>query len=241
MCGRYASAKSIDVLAGHFRAAAADDVEPPGYNVAPTDRVPVVIERDGRRCITGMRWGLVPSWSPDGSGGARMINARIETVADKPAFRTALARRRALVPADAYYEWLSRPGVRKQPHAIGMRDRGILAFAGLWERWRSPTGEDVLSCTIVTRAAAGGIAYLHDRMPVVVPPQLWDDWLDPHQQETSAAVTVLDLAGIPDLTAYPVGQRVGDVRATGPELLDPVDPVDPVDLPPAAEQLDLLA
>jgi putative SOS response-associated peptidase YedK len=237
MCGRYASAKSVDLVAGHFGAVAVDaDLQPAGFNVAPTDRVPVVIEREGVRRVAGMRWGLVPSWATDTSGGARMINARIESLGEKPAFRTPLARRRALVPADAYYEWLARPGAPKQPHAIRRADGRLLAFAGLWERWWPADGETpVLSCTIITTASAGPVAYLHDRMPVVVPPELWDDWLDPDQQDSPDALALLHSAGVPDLVAHPVGTRVNDVRADGSDLLDEVPAF------PSHEQLDLLA
>ncbi|MEP7053774.1 MAG: SOS response-associated peptidase [Actinomycetota bacterium] len=236
MCGRYASARSVDVIAGHFGAADVDeDLVPPGFNVAPTDRVLVVIEKDGTRRIAGMRWGLIPSWAADTSGAARLINARIEGLAEKPVFRTPLAQRRALVPADAYYEWFTRPGAQKQPHAIRPADGGLLAFAGLWERWHAPSGERILSCTIVTTASAGPVAYLHDRMPVVLPPDLWDDWLDTAQVGSGDALALLHAAGVPELVEHPVGTRVNDVRADGSDLLQEVPSV------AVNEQLDLLA
>lgn len=234
MCGRYAAAQAIDLVAGHFGATAVDeDLVPPGFNVAPTDRVAVVVERDGARQVAGMRWGLVPAWAPDAKVGARMINARVETLGDKPAFRTPLAQRRALVPADAYYEWQTRPGLPKQPYAIRRADSTMLAFAGLWERWRSTAGDDLFSCTIITRASVGSAAYLHNRMPVVVPPDLWDDWLDPDRRSTGAALALLGAAGVPDLLAYPVSPRVNDVRADGADLLNEVATLD------APGQLDL--
>lgn len=233
MCGRYAAARSIDVVAGHFGADGIDyQLAPPGYNVAPTDRVPVVVQRDGSRAVVGMRWGLVPPWAGDPSVGARMINARAESVGDKPAFRTPLARRRALMPADAYYEWQTRPGAPKQPYAIRRADGELLAFAALWERWRAPSGEELLSCTIVTTAAAGSIAHLHDRMPVVVPADLRADWLDP-EHGAADALALLAATGVPELVAHPVGTRVNDVRADGADLLDEIDPT------PATSQLDL--
>lgn len=236
MCGRYASAKAIDLIGVHFGATEIDDeITPPGYNVAPTDAVPVVIERDGVRRLVGMRWGLVPSWSPSPSGGAKMINARRESLGDKPAFRTPLAQRRAIVPADAYYEWHTRPGAAKQPYAIRAADGAPLAFAGLWERWRAADGTRLLSCTIVTTASAGQVAYLHDRMPVVLPPALWDDWLDSEQRGPGDALALLDAAGVPELRAHPVGSRVNSVRSDGPDLLAEVAPF------PLQEQLDLLS
>lgn len=236
MCGRYASAKSIDLIAGHFGAADVDDqLVPPGFNVAPTDLVPVVVERAGRRLVSGMRWGLVPPWAANPSIGARLINARVETLGERPVFRTPLAARRALVPADAYYEWYIGPGSPKQPHAIVREDGELLAFAGLWERWRSTAGEELLSCTIVTMASAGAVAYLHDRMPVVLPPELWDDWLDPGRCAPGEALALLAAAGVPELVEYPVSNRVNDVRAEGPDLLEAVAPL------VGPEQLDLLS
>ena len=235
MCGRYASATAIDLIGPHFNAAEVEDeLTPPGYNVAPTDTVPVVVERDGVRSVVGMRWGLVPSWSANASGGAKMINARRESLGEKPAFRTALAHRRAIVPADAYYEWHTRPGAAKQPHAIRPADGSPLAFAALWEKWRAADGAVLRTCTIVTTASAGGIAYLHDRMPVVLPRQLWDDWLDAEQRGPGDALALLNAAGVPDLVAYPVGPEVNNVRTDGAELLREVP------LLPSHEQLDLL-
>lgn len=236
MCGRYAAAGAIDLIRVRFGATEVDDdLAPPGYNVAPTDRVPVVIQRDGRRQVVRMRWGLVPHWAPNAAGGARMINARLESLGDKPAFRTPLSQRRAIVPAEAYYEWLTRPGTAKVPHAIRRADGDLLAFAGLWERWHAPTGEVLHSCTVVTTASAGPVAYLHDRMPVVLPDDLWDDWLDAERLGPGDALAVLVAAGVPDLVAHPVSTRVNDVRADGADLLAPVDP------PPAYVQLNLLS
>lgn len=235
MCGRYAAAKAIDLVAGHFGADDVDDhVVPPGYNVAPTDTVPVVVQSAGGRRVTAMRWGLVPSWSADATSGARLINARLETLGEKPAFRTPLSRRRALIPADAYYEWLTRQGAPKQPHAIRAVDSEQLAFAGLWERWRAPAGEELLTCTIVTTASAGGIAYLHDRMPVILPARSWGEWLDTERCEASEALALLHSSGVPELVAYPVGDRVSNVRSDGADLLDEVP------LRESFEQLDLL-
>jgi putative SOS response-associated peptidase YedK len=240
MCGRYASARSVDVLAGHFDAELVDDVDlPPRYNVAPTDPVFVVLHRGGGRALCAMRWGLVPPWSPDASGAAKMINARLETVADRPAYRSALAQRRCLVPADGYFEWFAvRPGAPKQPHYIQAADGSPLAFAGLWERWYGgPTGraDPLLSCTVLTTASAGRIAHLHDRMPLVLPPAAWADWLDASRVDAARALAIAAAAGVPDLVAHPVSTRVGDVRADGPDLVTEVIP------PPVPEQLDLLS
>lgn len=240
MCGRYASARSVDVLAGHFDAELVDELDlPPRYNVAPTDPVLVVVRRGAGRALGVMRWGLVPPWAPAPSGAAKMINARVETVGERPAYRTALAQRRCLVPADGYYEWYAaRPGAPKQPHFIHAADGVPLAFAGLWERWYGgPDGRDapLLTCTLLTTAAAGGVAHLHDRMPLVLPPEAWADWLDTSRVDAAGALEIAAVAGVPELVAHPVGTRVNDVRADGPDLITEVTPA------PVPEQLDLLS
>jgi putative SOS response-associated peptidase YedK len=240
MCGRYASARSVDVLAGHFDAELVDELDLPArYNVAPTDPVLVVVSRDGGRALGVMRWGLVPPWAPDPSGAAKMINARVETVGERPAYRAALAQRRCLIPADGYYEWYAaRPGAPKQPHFIRAADGGPLAFAGLWERWYGgPDRRDqaLLTCTVLTTASAGRVAHLHDRMPLVLPPAAWGDWLDTARVDATGALEIAAGADVPDLVAHPVGTRVNDVRADGPELVTEITP------PPVPEQLDLLS
>lgn len=240
MCGRYASARSVDVLAGHFDADLVDELDlPPRYNVAPTDPVIVVVRRGDVRTLAVMRWGLVPSWAADVSGAAKRINARVETVCERPAYRTALAQRRCLVPADGYYEWHSEhSGAPKQPHFIRAADGAPLAFAGLWERWYGgPSGPagPLLTCTLLTTTSAGRVAYLHDRMPVVLPADVWADWLDESRVDAAGALEIAVAAGVPDLVAHPVSTRVGDVRAQGPDLVVEITP------PPVPQQLDLLS
>jgi len=240
VCGRYASARSVDVLAGHFDADLVDELDlPPRYNVAPTDQVVVVVSRGEGRALVAMRWGLVPPWAADPSGAAKRINARVETVGERPAYRTALAQRRCLVPTDGYYEWHSaHAGAPKQPHFIQAADGAPLAFAGLWERWYGgPGGPDgpLLTCTVLTTASAGRVAHLHDRMPLVLPPSVWADWLDVSRVDAAGALEIATAAGVPDLVAHPVSMRVGDVRAQGPDLITEVSP------PPVPEQLDLLS
>ncbi len=236
MCGRYVSATPPDLLIRIFNASADDTLElTPSHNVAPTMPVPVVVVGGTDRVLKVMRWGLVPPWAADLSVGSRMINARRESLGDKAAFRPALARRRAILPADAYYEWhVAHPGAPKQPYAITSEDGGPLAFAGLWESWHRPDQTRVLSATIVTTSSAGSIAHLHDRMPVVLPPQLWDEWLDA-DTDTAAALSLLDAVPVPRLRAHPVSSRVNDVRVDDADLLTQVAPL------PVHEQLDLLA
>lgn len=236
MCGRYASARSVDVLAGHFAAELVDEVDvPPNFNVAPTDPVLVVVRRGDGRALAVMRWGLVPPWAPDPSVGAKMINARVESLSERPAYRSALAQRRCLLPADGYFEWYAvTPGAPKQPHFIYLPGGEPMAFAGLWERWHGGPAGPLYSCTILTTAAAGPVARLHDRMPVVLPRSTWSSWLDTDRVDAAAALETAAAVGVPELLAHPVSTRVNDVRNDGPDLVAEVSPA------PVAEQLDLL-
>jgi putative SOS response-associated peptidase YedK len=207
MCGRFSVSRPPDLTAETYRAVVVDEPPPPSWNVAPTDPVSVVVERDTGRELRTLRWGLVPSWAKDPKGASKMINARAETVATKPAFRTALAKRRCLVPADGWYEWRDR-----KPHFITAP--GPIAFAGLYERW----GE-LRTFTIVTTAAAASLAYLHERMPVVLPAEVHDVWLDPAYDDVEALAALL--APREGFAAYPVSTAVNSVRNNGPSLVEP--------------------
>jgi putative SOS response-associated peptidase YedK len=218
MCGRYSASRPPDLTGDLYAAVVVDEPPPPSWNVAPTDPVSCVVRRDDRRELRTLRWGLVPSWSADRKGAARMINARAETVAVKPAFRSALARRRCLVPADGWYEWLTSPEGRKQPFFITPSDRGPLAFAGLYEVWRDPATEELLrTCAVVTTAASESLRYLHERMPVVLPPDAWDEWLDPALDDPLALLQPRE-----GFDAYPVGLAVNSVRNNDPSLVEPI-------------------
>lgn len=221
MCGRYASARSVDDIAAAFGISGddVDEVPAPDWNIAPTKPVPVVLCHDDRRVLTVLRWGLVPSWASDPSVGPRMINARLESLADKPAFRDALAARRCLVPADGWYEWTSRPDGSRQPHYLAPPDGRVLAFAGLWETWWDGEGRPLRTMTIVTGPAPPDLQGVHDRAPVVVPDGDWYDWLDPDRRDVTGL-----LRSTPPGTVVPrpVGDEVGNVAANGPQLVDPV-------------------
>lgn len=220
----------------------ADEALPPDYNVAPTDPVYLVRQRPARdarpaaRQLRTARWGLVPSWARDAAIGSRLINARRETVTAKPAFRSAVARRRCLVPADGYYEWYKEGG-RSQPHFLHRRDDGVLAFAGLYGIWRDPSGALgdadglVWSTTIITTAATDELGHIHDRMPMVVPAEEWRSWLDTGSVDGDAACGVLRPAAEEGLLAHPVSADVGSVRNNGAYLIEPV----PLDHPAGAE------
>lgn len=220
MCGRYASSRGAAELASHFGAVAPEEGLAPSWNVAPTDPVTVVLEREGQRSLKVVRWGLVPSWARDAKGGARLINARSETLASKPAFRSAYARRRCLVPADGYYEWQRVDG-RTQPWFLSPRQAGPLAMAGLYEVWKEPAADRWLwTCTVITTAAADDTGQIHDRTPLLVPPDAWQSWLDPTVPEP--VHDLLRPAVIGELQAWPVGRAVGNVRNNTPELITPV-------------------
>ena len=262
MCGRFASFRSAQDVADDLAIAElAEDAEelPPSWNVAPTDDVRIVVERPAKseagpgkgeitRSLQVARWGLVPSWSKDPSGGARMINARVETLTDKPAFAKPLAVRRCLVPADGYYEWRKLPlpegapakaKVPKQPYWIH-RDGEPVVFAGLYEFWRDRTKADddpdrwLVSTTVITTAASAPMAHIHDRMPLALPPTAFDAWLDPAVGAEQAAALLED--HLEEFALRPVTSLVSSVQNNGPSLLDPdPEPAD-ADLPPTPAQ-----
>ena len=245
MCGRYASFRQAQDLADAFAIRAGiqdvlpvfdDDVAdlPPSWNVAPTDPVRIVVERAPEggapvRSLKVARWGLVPSWSKDARGGARMINARAESLLTKPAFKRAAASRRCLVPADGYFEW-RRPDPAapklKRPCYVHPTDGDVLALAGLYEFWRDRSLADddpdrwLVTTTIVTAPATGELVELHDRRPVALARARWDQWLDP-AVGADEAVALLE-APAPDQTFYEVGTTVNRVGTQGPGLLAPV-------------------
>lgn len=224
MCGRFVAGSPPLLLAEHFGVdeIRVDDV-PPSWNVAPTDRVLAIAEHAGRRLLGSFRWGLVPSWAKDDAGGARMINARAETLGEKPAFREAFARRRCIVPADGFYEWRLTTGGRKQPVLIAHADRTPLALAGLWEVWRDPTdgARTLKTCTIVTTAANATLSGLHDRMPVVLPSSAWATWLDPAEHDLGLLGSLLVPAPDDALDLHDASLRVNDVRNKDESVLVP--------------------
>ena len=194
MCGRY-TLTSQEGLADELQLAIAEPAEAsewwrPRWNIAPTQPAPIVANREGPRAIELARWGLLPPWAESLGAGAKMINARAETAGDKRAFRDALRKRRCLVPADGFFEW-RKDGTARKPFWIHPEPRHLIAFAGLWERWKSPEGVWVISFTIVTTTANELVAPLHDRMPVVLPRAAYDRWLDPAPIEPAALADLL--------------------------------------------------
>jgi putative SOS response-associated peptidase YedK len=251
MCGRYASTRNPATLAVEFDAVDGTDGAAPGagYNIAPTTPVLSVVTRHPRdpqgvpdpdrmvRSIRVMRWGLVPHWAKDPGMGSRLINARAETAACKPAFRDAVARRRCLLPADGWYEWqrvagrVGNPvrGPRKQPFFITPADRSGLALAGLWSTWRPPdaAAPPLVTCAVLTTDAVGPLAQIHDRMPLILPAQAWQAWLDPDTDDPSELLAPPPAQLVHALELRPVSTAVNNVRRDGPELVERVEPEQP--------------
>lgn len=219
MCGRY-TLTSPDELLEELGVGEIPEGVIPRYNLAPSQEAPVVANRAEGRRLELFRWGLVPAWAHDPGAGYKMINARLETAAEKPAFREALRRRRCLVPADGFYEW-RKEGRRKVPHLIRREPRRPFAFAGLWERWRAPGGGWLLSFAILTGEANELVAPLHDRMPVVVPREDYGRWLSPDELAPEVLDDLLRPPGASGWTAYEVSPRVSSTAHDDPELVTP--------------------
>ena len=217
MCGRYTLIADLGDLAQRFEFDGSDFSYDTGYNIAPTESVLTVRNLDGREGAL-MKWGLIPFWAKDPKIGARMFNARAETVAEKPAFRNALKKRRCLVLADGYYEWQKTP-VGNRPFRIVMRSGESFAFAGLWETWRDPQGNVVPSCTIITTAANDFLAPIHDRMPVILPREMEEQWLDPGLDDPASLTGILTPYPDEALDAYGVSTLVNNARNDGPEVI----------------------
>jgi putative SOS response-associated peptidase YedK len=239
VCGRYAAATDPATLAAEFDAldmvGSGADYPAANYNVAPTDPVVAVVQRHPRdaegaadkttteRTLRVMRWGLVPAWSKDASGAARMINARSESVTTKPAFKKSLASRRCIIPADGWYEW-RRDGKVKQPFYTSSGDGSSLAMAGVWTTWRAaPDAPILITCSVLTTNAIGKPAEIHDRMPLLLAPADWAHWLDPDAEDVAdlLAPPTEDLVAALDMR--PVSTAVNSVRNNGPDLLAPYE------------------
>ena len=255
MCGRYASSRQPEDLVEEFEIRPRSDSGDlphlePDFNVAPTKEVYAVVERPPRssgddgddavqetqpeRQLRALTWGLVPFWAKDPKIGNRMINARMETVADKPAYRRAFERRRAILPADGYFEWYpttekTKAGKpRKQPYFIRPADGAVLAMAGLYEIWRDPAKTDddptrfLWTCTVLTTRSEDSLGQIHDRMPLMLSPEKYAAWLDPRHQDRDDLLGLLEPAAPGRLEAFPVSTLVSNVRNNGPELVEPL-------------------
>lgn len=246
MCGRFVSSSSAEAISKFFGASFENncgnsEVLPANYNVAPTqDVIAVVANAEGERTAQIFHWGLVPNWAKDSKIGSKMINARAETIGQKPAFKGLFKKHRLLIPMDGFYEW--QQGVEggpvtkagkpiKTPMFIHRVDGELLAVAGLWATWRDrATGPDapwLHSCTVITTAANATMTPIHDRMPVILPESCWPEWLDPTNGDTEALQRLLVPAANDILTIHPVSTEVNNARNTGPQLIEPVGTATP--------------
>ena len=191
MCGRFTLTASAQIIAEFFKLSEVPDIKP-RYNIAPTQSIATFTfdSKKNQRQFRFMRWGLIPSWAKDLKIGSKMINARSETVAEKPAFRSAIKHRRCLIIADGFYEWQPQ-GKKKQPYYFTMANREPFAFAGLWENWESPEAENIVSCSIITTVANETVQPVHDRMPVILPDDVWEVWLDPSIKNAQQVLPLL--------------------------------------------------
>jgi putative SOS response-associated peptidase YedK len=219
MCGRFTLYDSTEVLSKEFGAPIRLDLAP-RYNIAPSQEVAVVRSRpDGEREFALLRWGLIPSWAKDPSIGARMINARVETAPEKPAFRNAFRHRRCLVPMSGFYEW-RKEGKAKHPYHVSLREKNVMAIAGLWDRWAGAEDAPIESCTLLTTDANDVIAPLHERMPVIVAPENYELWLNPSGQDPAALRALLAPYPPDKMIARPVSRRVNDPSVDNASLLE---------------------
>src|SRR5438045_652859 len=232
MCGRYAIAtaqRAIRQLFGYLE----QPNFPPRYNVAPTQAVPIVRMAEGKRQLALVRWGLIPSWVKDPRAFSLVINGRGESVLDKPAFRNAMKYRRCLFPADGFYEW-KRAGETKRPYFVRLKSGQPMAFAGLWESWMGPNGEEQETAAIVTTTASRSIAHIHDRMPVIVAPEAFDFWLDPNV-DAEMASAVIQPAPDTQLEFFPVSAAVNRTANDFPQLLEPLREPEMAEAAPASK------
>jgi putative SOS response-associated peptidase YedK len=221
MCGRFALHHCAAEIAAQFAVEQLAVELPPRYNIAPSQPVAVVLQRQGR-VLEAFQWGLVPFWARDARIGSRMINARAETLAEKPAYKAALTRRRCLIPASGFFEW-KKAGKQKRPLYIHQTTGHPFALAGLWEKWTSPQDQPLYSCTIVTTEANPFMASIHARMPVILTPEQQHAWLDPRQDDPRELLSLLHPYAGDTLTAYPVASRVNVPTYDAPDCIAPVE------------------
>ena len=233
MCGRYTLTTNIFGIKKLFVAESSPDLAEwkPRYNIAPTQLAPVVIQEEGHRHVKLMKWGLIPFWAKDASIGSKMINARSETIQEKPAFKNAFRKRRCIVPVDGFYEWKAS-GKKKVPYRVSMRDQGTFGFAGLWESWRSPEdGKTIETYTVITTQANSFMKDIHDRMPVILDQSQYSHWLDPEKQDLKQDLedlqTLLQPFSPTRMQAHPVSKLVNSPSNDVAECILPITEEEP--------------
>ena len=218
MCGRFAQRTNARRLSEEFKVREVPEVEP-RYNVAPTQEILSIRQAEDEREAVFLKWGLIPSWAKDASIGAKLINARSETVTEKPSFREAFKKRRCIIPADGFYEW-QRTGGRKQPYYFGLKDGNLFGFAGLWEKWRTPEGESLETCSILTTEANETLSTVHDRMPVILHAESYDLWLDDDERHQELRKELLRPYPASEMTAHPVSTAINSPGNQGATLIE---------------------
>ncbi len=222
MCGRFTLHHPEEEVAEGFGVQQLFSPLAPRYNIAPSQPVAVVLEEEGRRCLDAYKWGLVPFWAKDPKIGARMINARAETLAEKPSFRAALTRRRCLIPADGFYEW-KKEGDARRPFHIRLRSEEPFPFAGLYEEWQAPDGSPLRTCTIITVEPNPLMAQIHNRMPAILDPDAREAWLDPALKDAPGLLQLLKPYPEKEMEAFPVSRRVNAPTFDDPACIQPVE------------------
>jgi putative SOS response-associated peptidase YedK len=225
MCGRFVQDFTFETLQQNFNIRAEDRSIVPNFNVAPTQEILTIIKHENENTLERLHWGLVPFWTKDVSIGSRMINARVETVASKPSFRNAFKKRRCLIPAGGFYEWKGEKG-QKQPYYITIPSGEPFAFAGLWESWTDKEGDDdsvCKSCTIITTSASESIVELHNRMPVILDPDVYEQWLHVELQDAKQLEPILNDGIVHDLKYYQVSTFVNSVKNNDPNCIKPIE------------------
>jgi putative SOS response-associated peptidase YedK len=225
MCGRFTNNAKSEQIASEFKVGNKNpNLFQPKYNIAPTQMIDVVFEPETERIISQLRWGLVPNWAKDESIGNRMINARAETITEKPSFREAFKSRRCIIPASGFYEWQKKGTGAKQPFYFYLKDKDVFGFAGLWESWiDKTTGEELETCTIITTEANDVLKPVHDRMPVILKSESYDEWLDAKVKDTDKLQKLLKPYPAKEMTSHEVSRSVNIPDTNSPELILPIN------------------
>ena len=221
MCGRFEIHSAIEIILRIFQAEAGGFDLRPSYNIAPTDTIPIVINDGKKNRLVPCRWGFVPSWSKDPATGYKMINARAETVSTSASFKDAFRGQRCIVPADGFFEW-SRQGTVKSPRLVRLKSCRPMGFAGLYNNWRSPEGEETCTCTIITTAANEQVAPVHDRMPAILAEDQYALWLDPLMHDPKVLLPLLKPYPSAEIELFPVTPRMNSYKYNDPENIKPV-------------------
>ncbi len=221
MCGRFTNHSDQAQMQLEFNLDQVQAEVQPSYNIAPTQEILTVVQHDGQTVLEGMRWGLIPQWAQDPNIGTRMINARAESVAEKPSFKRPLKSQRCLIVADGFYEW-RKEGAQKIPMFIRLKSQLPFGFAGVYDRWQSEEGQWITSCAILTTTANELMQPIHQRMPVILPKKAYKEWLDPANQDLPGLVSLLQPYAADKMVAYQVSSLVNSPRNNSPECIRPV-------------------